>query len=87
MEEVIRIKQQKLAKREEMRMMLTHAEEVRKEKAILKQQERDRDIKAAEEYTRKLEEQEQRRLDELKKMQERAAKKQGDFSENVLAKE
>jgi hypothetical protein len=33
MQEVIRIKQQKQAKRDEMRMMLTHAEAARQEKA------------------------------------------------------
>ena len=62
------------------------ADMMKAEKERLREIERQRDIELAEQYKKKLEEQEIARKEALKQLAERASKFQGNFIDNVLAK-
>lgn len=63
------------------------ADTMKAEKEKKREQERLRDIQIAEQYKKKLEEQELARQEALQKLADRASKFQGNFVDTVLAKE
>ena len=63
------------------------ADQMKAEKEKKREEERLRDIQIAEQYKKKLEEQELARKEALQKLADRASKFQGNFIDTVLAKE
>ena len=66
--------------------VIAAADAMKAEKERRREIERLRDIELAEQYKKKLEEQEIARKEALQKLAERASKFQGNFVDNVLAK-
>ena len=66
--------------------VIAAADVMKAEKERRREIERLRDIELAEQYKKKLEEQEIARKEALQKLAERASKFQGNFVDNVLAK-